>query len=568
MKIIYFSPATAAQSRLIRNNFSLLFMVTTSVIIAALMIERSHSADQGNLRVTVSRIESKETADKLDEGNIFVLPEYNYRGPLNANKDNLATFTTPISAPLSITVAPTSAHTPCHLLHKTAPGVYGSTESGKVVEVPFQYDVVTNTSLPLPTHEEIRKSLEMELSYLLVEALMPSCQGGIKKSPIIVNKSRIFGQLGGVSCFPADKLRSERVDTEDGHLCSPMNGAVSVYFINEDIFDEEYEVESTIERIFENGQLNSVHTEILETHYRPKIDEPSSAPTSSSAPSHCDFDLIEKEPGVYGDCKKGTVVVASFQYDIVTNPVLESRYEKIIGSLEMELSYLLSRDLVHFCRNNQRTRNRSRRLNELGGVSCYPADELESDRFNTEDGHVRSPMKGSVSVYFLKENISDEELQVQRTIKKIMENGKLIHVDPDIVAVKYLSKILSKAIIPFPGDEKVETQSWIQKHVAGIGAVVAGAFVATLLIGFLVMKQKKKSSQIIDDASKTITFLDGTRFELNSSATTTRSSFTCDEKTVKRSNRRLMRSKSEVSDDTMSDFELSIESFDSIYENE
>lgn len=93
-------------------------------------------------------IETKEIARKLRSGdnNIFTtslhFSRYYDEFSIEANDVSPSTMT-PI---------------PCHILSESEPGIYGSTE-GTVVEVSFQYDVVTNKTLQSSTYTEIVQNI-------------------------------------------------------------------------------------------------------------------------------------------------------------------------------------------------------------------------------------------------------------------------------------------------------------------------------------------------------------------------------------------------------------------------
>jgi len=446
-------------------------------------------------------------------------------------------------------------------LSESEPGIYGSTE-GTVVEVSFQYDVVTNKTLQSSTYTEIVQNIEMKLSAYLVDSLMTPCEnGGIHLSKAV--------ELGGVSCYPADIRGGVPFDTEDGHLCSPMNGTVSVYFTGGDISDQDFIIESYIKGIFEDGLINSAHTDIFETHYRPKDYGSSSQSAGDNFlgdDETCHSYLEEADPGVYGDCKSGTLTGVSFQYNVVTNPVSKPTYQKMKESLEMRLSFLLSRDLGPSCENDQdpveELARKSRSAVTLGGVSCYPADESESEPVDTPDGHLCSPMNGFVSVYVLDNNTGSEEMIVQTSIRKIMDYDKLLSVHPDIIAVDYVSRILPDNDMYLNIDAKVEANSWTKISFVAIGIAAAGFVFGLISIWLLVKRQRKKSSQLNDD-SKSVYDIDQD-FVFTISAFTPRS-LSASDATVKMSNKSLSLSTVKASDLDESSIGSTGKAFDEIY---
>jgi len=526
MALLIFGGATASPRPGIHRNYFLRpFIVTISMIISLLTIIQAVGRDK--MQVIESRRDSKERTRKLRNGNNNVFTtsfdydnDYDY-GLSMRTGDVSRTPATPF----------TGTPTPCHILSESSPGIYGSTE-GSVVEVSFQYDVVTNKTLQDSIYPEVIQNIEMKLTHILAEALMTPCQSGGRR----LEKTAI---LGGVSCYPADTSGGSPFDTEDGHLCSPVNGAVSVYFTSGDTSDKEFIIESSIKRIFEDGLLNSAHTGILEAHYKEKDYESSSASASDNIlgdvsdkdDEQCHSYLEEMAPGVYGDCKKGTVVTASYQYDVVTNPVSKFTYEEVMQSLQMKLSYLIAEDLGSSCGNDQD------QVQEivLGGVSCYPADESESEPFDTEDGHLCSPMIGFVSLYLLDNNTRNKEMLVQNSIEKIMYDDKLTSVHPDIFAVKYVSSKVFNQYTYLSIDVKANEQSWKQLSLATIAIAVAGIVLGLISIGILVKKQHNKSSQLSkDDAIDAI----DRKFILTMSAFTPRT-LSASDATVKMSNKSL-----------------------------
>ena len=132
-------------------------------------------------------------------------------------------------------------------------------------------------------------------------------------------------------------------------------------------------------------------------------------------------------------------------------------------------------------------------------ITTYPAHPLFTLRFvavNTPDGHLRSPMNGFVSVYVLDNNTRSEEMIVQTSIREIMDYDKLLSVHPDIIAVDYVSRILSDNDVYPNTDAKVGAKPWTEISFVAIGIAAAGFFFGLMSIWFLVKRQRKKSSQL------------------------------------------------------------------------
>merc|ERR1712183_1064049 len=105
-----------------------------------------------------------------------------------------------------------------------------------------------------------------------------------------------------------------------------------------------------------------------------------------------------------------------------------STYKDIMKSLEMKMTYLIAQDLGPSCGNDQDPVEEI----ALGGVSCYPTDEVENEPFITRDGHICTPMIGFVSLYLLDNNTRNEETLVQNSIENIMNANRLTSAHPDI----------------------------------------------------------------------------------------------------------------------------------------
>ena len=110
-------------------------------------------------------------------------------------------------------------------------------------------------------------------------------------------------------------------------------------------------------------------------------------------------------------------------------------------------------------------------------VTAYPAPPLFPLRFvavNTPDGHLCLPMNGFVSVYVLDNNTRSEEMIVQTSLRESMDYDKLLSVHQDILAVDYLSRILSDNDVYLNIDAKVDAKPWTEISLVAIGIAAAG----------------------------------------------------------------------------------------------
>jgi len=267
--------------------------------------------------------------------------------------------------------------------------------------------------------------------------------------------------------------------------------------------------------------------------------------------------------GEFGETENHDALIIQYRYEIERNvSITGSLLWDILPSIESNLNILLIEDIFDPCQDNKRKlghailNERSRQLEELRGMSPEPIDFLDdaSCISNFAAGNECRSVLGYLSVY-LKGGIGNARSMIKSSIKKIMDEDRLLSSHEAIVKISYVSQYTVTNV-----EEPINKGSGILRAVGIVLGALAGVMTIVSVSLKYVMRDRKQEVNSNENDIISGTISEWTEVMDSSYVNSSNESNISDEETVLISNRRI-RTRTD-SDEMVVDFDIDDDEYD------
>jgi len=150
---------------------------------------------------------------------------------------------------------------------------FDDSEKGNVILIQFDYEIETNPSIQGSLLWDVLPNVEASLTNLLIQDLIPKCNGVRRLRSHQDDSPRRLGVLVGISSSPIDVPDGEaecQSDVAEDSVCSPIRGGVSL-FLKGTSSGEAYKAQSSIKKMMDDNLLLPAHVAILKVVYISKV---------------------------------------------------------------------------------------------------------------------------------------------------------------------------------------------------------------------------------------------------------------------------------------------------------